>query len=73
MANKIYKDFCDGKLSFGATSANTMEAVLLVFKAHEPSKSKLALEGLRKTIDLEREKGKTLVKLSEMYERMGAK
>ena len=68
---KIYDDFCNGEASFGATSAKGIEAVLLVIKEHLPHNYNLALAGLRKTIENERAEGKPLVKLAEMYQRMG--
>jgi len=68
---KIYDDFCNGEASFGATSTKTIEAVLLVIEEHLPNKYNLALAGLRKTIENGRAEGKPLVKLGEMYERMG--
>lgn len=68
---KIYEDFCNGEASFGATSAKGIEAVLLVIKEYLPNKYNLALTGLRKTIENGRAEGKPLVKLGEMYQRMG--
>lgn len=68
---KIYEDFCNGEASFGATSAKGIEAVLLVIKEFQPNKYNLALAGLRKTIENGRAEGKPLVKLGEMYQRMG--
>jgi len=68
---KIYKDFCSGKASFGANGTNAMEAVLVVIKANDSSKYQLALTGLRKTIEQEREKGRPLAKMAKMFERMG--
>jgi len=68
---KIYVDFCNGEASFGATSAKGIEAVLLVIKEYLPNKYNLALAGLRKTIENGRAEGKPLVKLGEMYQRMG--
>jgi hypothetical protein len=68
---KIYEDFCNGEASFGATSAKGIEAVLLVIKEYLPNKYDLALAGLRKTIENGRAEGKPLVKLGEMYQRMG--
>jgi hypothetical protein len=68
---KIYDDFCNGEASFGATSTKGIEALLLVIKEHLPHKYNLALAGLRKTIENGRADGKPLVKLAEMYERMG--
>jgi hypothetical protein len=68
---KIYNDFCNGEASFGATSAKGIEAVLLVIEEYLPNKYNLALAGLRKTIENGRAEGKPLVKLGEMYQRMG--
>lgn len=68
---KIYDDFCKGEASFGATSAKGIEAILLVIKEYLPNKYNLALAGLRKTIENGRAEGKPLVKLGEMYQRMG--
>ncbi len=67
---RIYEDFCNGEASFGATSTNAMEAVLIVIQTYDSSKYDLALTGLKKTIELERDKGKSLKKLGEMYNRM---
>ena len=67
---KIYKDFCNGEYSFGATGTNVMEAILLVIKKYDPSKYDSALTALKKTIEFERKKGKKLIKLAKMYERM---
>jgi len=68
---KIYQDFCAGKASFGASGTNAMEAVLLVIKANDSSKYKMALIGLQKTIEQERKKGRPLTKMTKMLERMG--
>ena len=67
---RIYEDFCNGRSSFGATGTNVMEAVLRVIKKYNPNKYKMALNGLKDTIEHEREMGKPLIKLGKMYERM---
>lgn len=67
---RIYEDFCNGKSSFGATGTNAMEAMLLVIKKYNPSKYKLALTGLKNTIEIGINKGGKLIKLSKMYRRM---
>ena len=67
---RVYDDLCIGEYSFGATSTNVMEAILLVIKKYNPSKYDLALTGLKKIIEFEREKGRPLIKLAKMYERM---
>lgn len=67
---KAYENFCNGEFSFGVTSTNVMEAILLVIKEYDPSKYDSALAAAKKTIELERKKGKKLIKLAKMYERM---
>jgi hypothetical protein len=67
---RIYEDFCDGEYSFGATGTNVVAAILFVIKKYDPSKYDSALIALKKTIELERKKGKKLIKFTKMYERM---
>lgn len=70
---RIYESLCRGEVAFGGTDTNAIEALLLVVKEQDPDKYESALLGLKKTIRYYRERGKPLIRLAEMYERMGGK
>jgi hypothetical protein len=72
-SRNIYQDFCNGNESFGATSVNAMEAVLLVVSENDSDKYEAALNGLKKTIEAEKANGRPLVKLGKMYERVSGR